>query len=400
MLSNQKCFLCINLILSLNFSCIAFAAESISEAIFKGDKLQKCIGSSSKTIENKADSDSAHAVSFQESPIDILKIISQFLKHKEILSWRITSTTFKNIIDDHYWGYQTITINKYPFSLTKRKDIISISTSRLLQTQHLKYLNKSNLYCSSQNVCSWINSYLRNITDSLYFKVLSRRLYSPCLEKFTYFETAHNDSGIMESISFMSNLRSLTLEGNSDVKELPRVLIGLPSLTSLSIKKNTISNAYIRELISLPNLTFLDVSDNNINKEVPLLFKNLTSLLSLNISRNHISNEHIGGTIRHPNLTFLDVSDNNINEALPLLFTSVTSLSSLNISRNHVSNGNMQDITKLINLTFLDISGNNISHNEGFSLLFKSLPSLILKNIPGSHISDEELEAFKDEVPF
>lgn len=140
------------------------------------------------------------------------------------------------------------------------------------------------------------------------------------------------DAGIPSSLSSLTGLRTLLLDGNKLTK-------------------------FPKPLLSMTGLTYLSLADNGI-KSLPDNIEALSSLVNLDLSGNKLSKlpEHIGLL---SNLQYLNLSGNTFRESPPKEIFLLPELHTLDLSDN-VLNSIPGDVAKMPTLTVISVEGNII----------------------------------------
>lgn len=228
--------------------------------------------------------------------------------------------------------------------------------------------------------------------------------YSTSLTSLTLNNMGLTDEDIVE-LKYMVNLTELHIYQNELTDLTP--LKGLTGLKTLSLFKNNISDlSPIAGLISLEDLY---LRSNNITDVSPL--ESLTALKVLDVSENSVSDINPLAGLR--NITLLRLNDNSI--------TDISALSGMKqIERLHLQNNGVTDITPVMNMADLSeiyLENNKVSDVEPLMSLtslgwiklggnpvtnIKPLTNLVnLKKlyIENTNIPEEELQAFKEQLP-
>lgn len=179
---------------------------------------------------------------------------------------------------------------------------------------------------------------------------------------FTTDEALTNNISDISVLANLTNLESLTLDGNniSDISPLA----GLTNLEYLFLQNNKISD--ISPLAGLTNLTYLNLNRNNISDISPL--EGLTNLTVLYLSGNKISN--VSPLEGHTNLIMLSLNENNISDISPL--EGLTNLIELHLSENKINS--IEPLFKLTDLETLFVVDCGLT-TEQQSQLKAALPS-------------------------
>ncbi|VAH81250.1 unnamed protein product [Triticum turgidum subsp. durum] len=177
---------------------------------------------------------------------------------------------------------------------------------------------------------------------------------------------------------------SLSLPAASLSGRLPRALLRLDALLSLSLPRNNLSGPVLPGLLaSLPRLRSLDLASNRLAATVPAdLFAqcrdirtislahnelsgyippavaSCSSLLSLNLSSNRLAGPIPDGIWSLPSLRSLDLSGNSLSGSVPGGFPRSSSLRALDLSRNLFAGEIPADVGEAALLKSLDLGRN------------------------------------------
>lgn len=177
---------------------------------------------------------------------------------------------------------------------------------------------------------------------------------------------------------------SLSLPAASLSGRLPRALLRLDALLTLSLPRNNLSGPVLPALLgSLPRLRSLDLSSNRLAATVPAdLFAqcrdirsislahnelsgyippavaSCSSLQSLNLSSNRLAGPIPDGLWSLPSLRYLDLSGNALSGSVPGGFPRSSSLRGVDLSRNMFAGEIPADIGEAALLRSLDLGRN------------------------------------------
>ncbi|KAF7038358.1 hypothetical protein CFC21_048554 [Triticum aestivum] len=177
---------------------------------------------------------------------------------------------------------------------------------------------------------------------------------------------------------------SLSLPAASLSGRLPRALLRLDALVSLSLPRNNLSGPVLPGLLaSLPRLRSLDLAsnrlaatvpadlfaqcrdiraislaDNELSGYIPPAVASCSSLLSLNLSSNRLAGPIPDGIWSLPSLRSLDLSGNSLSGSVPGGFPRSSSLRALDLSRNLFAGGIPADVGEAALLKSLDLGRN------------------------------------------
>ncbi|XP_027358707.1 LRR receptor-like serine/threonine-protein kinase GSO2 [Abrus precatorius] len=195
--------------------------------------------------------------------------------------------------------------------------------------------------------------------------------------------------GFLKSIMNICTLRSLNMQRNNLIEDLPSILHNLSggclrySLQDLDLSNNQIIGS-LTDLSGFSSLKTLDLSRNNLNGEIPYGTKLPPQLESLSIQSNSLE----GGIPKSFGnacvLSSLDLSSNNLNTELPKIIHRLSgcarySLQILNLGENKI-NGTLPDLSMFSTLKTLDLSENNLNGIPDGSKLPPKLESLLIQS--------------------
>uniref|UniRef100_A0A0N5A3J9 Ig-like domain-containing protein n=1 Tax=Parastrongyloides trichosuri TaxID=131310 RepID=A0A0N5A3J9_PARTI len=137
-----------------------------------------------------------------------------------------------------------------------------------------------------------------------------------------------------------------------------------PSLLSLNLSRNIISDIPIAAFKQLKKLETLDLSYNHLYKIERQYFTDLIGLKKLNLNNNNISKISEAVFFLQKNLTLLDVSYNNLKELDTQWTFELKKLERLNISNNEISYIHPYFFSHCPNLIELNLNYNNLKRLE------------------------------------
>lgn len=166
-----------------------------------------------------------------------------------------------------------------------------------------------------------------------------------------------------------SNLEILDLSSNGLRGSIPN-LTQFQSLTSLSIRNNSLEGALPSTFGSYPKLSAIDLSSNRFDGPIPYSFFTSTSITNLNLSGNHLTGtiplegSHASELLVLPSIPpmeSLDLSNNALTGGLPSDIGNWGRLMLLNLARNSLSGPLPDELSKLTLLEYLNLSHNNFN---------------------------------------
>ncbi|BAB85306.1 putative receptor-like protein kinase [Oryza sativa Japonica Group] len=172
---------------------------------------------------------------------------------------------------------------------------------------------------------------------------------------------------------------SLSLPGASLSGRLPRALLRLDALASLSLPRNNLSGPVLPGLLAaLPRLRSLDLSSNRLAAPVPAeLFAQCRSIRALSLARNELSGYIPPAVTSCASLVSLNLSSNRLAGPIPDGLWSLPSLRSLDLSGNELSGSVPGGFPGSSSLRAVDLSRNllagEIPADVGEAALLKSL---------------------------
>lgn len=153
------------------------------------------------------------------------------------------------------------------------------------------------------------------------------------------------------------------------------------SLNNLQLKE--IPAELFKAFDILPSLKSIDLSNNEITQMQIGFMKKLKTLEALNLSGNKINSLGIGSFQQMENLRVLDLSNNRLSK-LPIGAFQTLNLDSLDLSGNQISTVDKTSFQNLSTIS-LNLAGNNLSVLP--AELFVSLEKLINLDLSGNLIS-------------
>ncbi|GJP78356.1 hypothetical protein CLOP_g8670, partial [Closterium sp. NIES-67] len=214
---------------------------------------------------------------------------------------------------------------------------------------------------------------------------------------------------IPDSVSKLTDLRSLLLDQNRLTGFIPPALSSLEFLTALRLNQNGFSGHIPSTIGRMRSLTEIGLSNNSLIGTIPSTIGRLTSLVSLYLANNSLSGtipDSIGNLttlssiyLNKNNLTGsisatignlqqlidLDLSANSLIGSIPSTIGRISSLAYLNLESNSLSGSMPQSFTQLTNLTELRLANNSLTGSIPESI--GSLVQLSTLNLIGSGVS-------------
>ncbi|CAO2166844.1 unnamed protein product [Urochloa humidicola] len=172
---------------------------------------------------------------------------------------------------------------------------------------------------------------------------------------------------------------SLSLPAASLSGRLPRALLRLDALLSLSLPRNNLSGPVLPNLLAeLPRLRSLDLSSNRLAAPVPAqLFAQCRAVRAISLARNQLSGYIPPAVASCASLVSLNLSSNRLAGPIPDGLWSLPSLRSLDLSGNELSGSVPGGFPRSSSLRDMDLSRNllagEIPADVGQAALLKSL---------------------------
>ncbi|XP_047053570.1 probable LRR receptor-like serine/threonine-protein kinase IRK [Lolium rigidum] len=172
---------------------------------------------------------------------------------------------------------------------------------------------------------------------------------------------------------------SLSLPAASLSGRLPRALLRLDALLTLSLPRNNLSGPVLPTLLgSLPRLRALDLSSNRLAAAIPAdLFAQCRDIRTISLARNDLSGYIPPAVASCSSLLSLNLSSNRLAGPIPDGLWSLPSLRSLDLSGNALSGSVPGGFPRSSALRALDLSRNmfagEIPADVGEAALLKSL---------------------------
>ncbi|XP_061999175.1 receptor-like protein 49 [Rosa rugosa] len=193
-------------------------------------------------------------------------------------------------------------------------------------------------------------------------------------------------STVPDTLTYLSLLTSLTLDGCGLSGKLPGRIFKLKNLKVLDVRYNPALTGYFPDDYtgSSPDLMSLKLSSTNFFIDLPSLIERFPSLKELGVSSCKISEGPVPlslGNLR--DLIYLDLSYNKFNGQIPTaMLGNLTQLTYLSLSNNYFHGSVPQCLFNLTNLQTLLLHRNNLSGTLEFQkfLNLQKLTSLDLSN--------------------
>ncbi|KAI3769481.1 hypothetical protein L6452_00584 [Arctium lappa] len=199
------------------------------------------------------------------------------------------------------------------------------------------------------------------------------------LEDLNLFSTGF--SGIIpKSIVNLNRLISLSLGGCSFSGPIPDSLANMTQLTLLDLSQNEFTGT-VPSLVSLTELTTLDLSDSNFEKRcLPDWLGKLTKLDKLYVYRMNLYCEIPSFIANLTSLSVLGMRKNYLFGHIPSWFMNLTQLTEINLSQNHLEGPISSSFSNFKGLQDLRLQRNNFSGRADLDMFlgFNKLETLLL----------------------
>jgi len=202
-----------------------------------------------------------------------------------------------------------------------------------------------------------------NLAHTTHIAVVDRGTfqYFPTLRRLDL--SSSEFSIIQDTMSQMTNLNTLKLANNKDLKLVPS--LNLPSLEVLDISFCvSVQELKQRTFFDLPALSILVVHNCGIHRIYKDAFLGLNQLKKLDLSHNQVGSSSLPANLFAPliQLTELDLSNNNLKQIVTEihLFKPLKALTALDLSGNECSMIPEGIFNPLTSLTSLDLSQNSL----------------------------------------
>ena len=183
----------------------------------------------------------------------------------------------------------------------------------------------------------------------------------------------------------LSNLRSLSLDGNQLTGPIPTELGDLSNLRSLDLDENQLTGPIPTELGDLSNLGSLDLGENQLTGAIPSALGNLSNLELLWLGGNQLTGA-IPSTLGNlSNLQGLDLCNNQLTGAILAELGSLSNLVELDLCNNQLDGAIPSELGDLSNLDRLDLSGNQLT--ESIPVALGNLSNLRFLNLGDNQLT-------------
>ncbi|KAK2969090.1 hypothetical protein RJ640_025561, partial [Escallonia rubra] len=190
---------------------------------------------------------------------------------------------------------------------------------------------------------------------------------------------------ILNEISNLSSLVTLSLYGNDLSGSIPNTIKGLQKLQGIDVQDNKLRGSIPNGLCQLPNLNVVYLSTNQLSGLVPACLSNISSLRDLNLSSNKLSSSLPASLGDLKDLLRFDASFNSLDGSLPSEIGNLKALTLLDLSYNNFYGdipGSIGDLQNLVNLS--------LGNNELMGTIpetFQSLVSLEILDLSHNNLS-------------
>ncbi|KAK9178291.1 hypothetical protein WN943_027481 [Citrus x changshan-huyou] len=163
-----------------------------------------------------------------------------------------------------------------------------------------------------------------------------------------------------DELCHLARLDQLVLFGNKLSGSIPSCLSNLTSLRSLYLGSNRFTSVIPSTFWSLKDILFFDFSSNFLVGTLSFDIVNLKVPLGISLSENNLSGDMpatVGGL---KNLQIMDLAYNRLEGQIPESFGDLTSLEVMNLSNNKISGSIPKSMEKLFYLRDLNLSFNEL----------------------------------------
>lgn len=216
---------------------------------------------------------------------------------------------------------------------------------------------------------------------------------SSILPKLSSITINNVDMGSITDFSPITSLNKLTtiqLNG-TNINSNQLATLGQwnnPSLTSLDLSNNQISNLDFLKNITIPNITNININNNEVSDFSPVKNQQWTSLTSLHADNNNISDISPISQVNWSNLQTLSVKNNKISNISPISSASWPNLIELYADNNNISDINSFANTNWHSLQTISATGNHISNVSSLKNKSNQFPNLTNFYVSNNNIND------------
>ncbi|GFP94509.1 receptor-like protein kinase hsl1 [Phtheirospermum japonicum] len=206
--------------------------------------------------------------------------------------------------------------------------------------------------------------------------------------------TKLNPWRLPDTISSLTNLRSMILTTCMLHGKIPTSLGNMTSLTDLELSGNYLTGHIPIELGRLKNLKLLELYYNQLEGEIPDVIGNLTGLLDLDMSVNRFTGEIPESICRLPNIRVLQLYNNSLTGEIPNVLANSTTLITLSLYSNFLTGRVPQDLGRSSAVVGVDLSENQLTGKlpEGLCSRGKLKYLLLLQNFLSGEIPESYAE--------
>nr|WP_293840334.1 leucine-rich repeat domain-containing protein [uncultured Arsenicibacter sp.] len=184
-----------------------------------------------------------------------------------------------------------------------------------------------------------------------------------------------------QSLSALTNLKTLNLKGNRLNGVIPASLALLSNLQNLYLFGNQLSGNIPASLSALANLENLQLSSNQLNGDIPAALSALNKLKGLDLSSNLLSGTIPASLSAMTSLEILRIASNQLSGTIPANLSVLIKLRGLDLSSNQLSGTIPASLGTLINLSDLQLGSNQLTGSIPASLgALTNLQNLYLNN--------------------
>ncbi|XP_050107296.1 uncharacterized protein LOC126586491 isoform X3 [Malus sylvestris] len=166
---------------------------------------------------------------------------------------------------------------------------------------------------------------------------------------------------IHEAVSYLSNLKYLSLANNKLHGSIPDTWGNLMDLEYLDLSSNQLSGLVPASLGNLVSLQNLYLNNNLLSGGIPRNFGLLTNLIQMAMQFNKLSGSIPEDFGKLSSLSYMDLSENQLSGPLPESLGNLSSLGIFYVSANYLSEEFPKGYDRLTSLELFSIAGNYIS---------------------------------------
>uniref|UniRef100_A0A8C6TF66 TIR domain-containing protein n=1 Tax=Neogobius melanostomus TaxID=47308 RepID=A0A8C6TF66_9GOBI len=317
------------LYLSLKF----YGIELIRQSDFSGLSELQTLDLGSSEIAHIADAAFSHLSSLSE--LSFYTSLSRFTLHSDVFP-HLQTLKLGGIYSDLHWDVSDKAFLKSLRTLSLSQTQFSAETYQLIfqSLDSLKDLDLSQVYTLDivplDRACR-IDTLQKLSLSNNYILVLKDSLLLPC-SNLTELDLSINylTELAASSLQMFTRLSWLNLR-RTGLTEVPQTIRNMSSLTSLTLRDNSISKLRCLDFSGLRLLKFLNLSENKIRELNSCVFQDLQNLQELNIAKNLIQTFDDSFGTALPSLLVLNAARNHIVKLQNNVFRRMTLLTNLDL---------------------------------------------------------------------